>query len=227
MDGAEISIDFDIRLAFAGISADFDNRFVFAGITSGGGVTLTDISFDPITGTADFKASFAALAGTDPPLTLATIKFNTFAPFRQEGDNLLLVSTSDRKTVGRFEGRDVPAVLRDARLEVNTPPAAVAVGPTVVVLAGQVAAFDGTASVDQDGTIVSFTWSFGDGGVGVGSVTSHTYNQVGVFPVALTVTDNDGARRTATLTITVESGAQNFPPNAIAGASGPKSAGPM
>ncbi len=203
VDGAEISIDFDTRLAFVGI-------------TTGGGVTVTDIRFGP--STADFKASFDALTGTEDPLTLATIEFNTFGPFRPTERNVVFVNTGDRKTVGRFENRDVQAVLEDATLAVNTPPTAVAAGPTAVVIIGQAAAFDGTASSDPDGSIVSFTWSFGDGGAGFGSATNHAYFLTGVFPVILTVTDNDGASRTAALTVTVESGALNFAPNANAGA---------
>ena len=202
VDGAEISIDFDSRLAFAGIS-------------SGGGITIDPADIRLGVSTVDFKASFAALTGTEPPLTLAEIQFNTSTSFRPTEPNVVLVTTSDRNTVGRFEGRDVPAVLKDATVAVNAPPTAIAVGPPGVVLVGQPAppifvgtdSFDGPTATAPDGTIVSFTWSFGDGGLGFGSVTSHSYQQAGVFPVTLTVTDNDGATDTATIAVTVESGA--------------------
>jgi len=53
--------------------------------------------------------------------------------------------------------------------------------------------FDGGASRDPDGTIVRYSWSFGDGGRGSGRVTKHTYTRWGTFSVSLTVLDNSGA----------------------------------
>ena len=56
--------------------------------------------------------------------------------------------------------------------------------------------FDGSASNDPDGTIVSWVWDFGDGGSGNGEVTEHEYLAGDTYPVSLTVTDNDGAMTT-------------------------------
>ena len=58
---------------------------------------------------------------------------------------------------------------------------------------GVTAAFDASTSVDTDGTIASYAWSFGDGTTGVGVSPSHIY-PVGTatYPVTLTVTDNSG-----------------------------------
>lgn len=53
--------------------------------------------------------------------------------------------------------------------------------------------FDGSASNDADGTIVSYDWTFGDGANGSGVTTSHTYGAYGDFTVTLTVTDDGGA----------------------------------
>ncbi|MFN7118576.1 MAG: PKD domain-containing protein, partial [Saprospiraceae bacterium] len=61
--------------------------------------------------------------------------------------------------------------------------------------------FDASTSTD-DGSIVSYSWDFGDGSAGSGVTTSHTYNTVGDFTVVLTVTDNLGATDTATVKIT-------------------------
>lgn len=59
--------------------------------------------------------------------------------------------------------------------------------------------FDGSASSDSDGSIVSYDWSFGASGVNV----SHTFASAGTYAVTLTVTDDDGATGTATQDITV------------------------
>jgi PKD repeat protein len=53
--------------------------------------------------------------------------------------------------------------------------------------------FDGSGSSDSDGSIVSYSWDFGDGSTGSGVTTSHQYTALGVYTVTLTVTDNDGA----------------------------------
>lgn len=71
--------------------------------------------------------------------------------------------------------------------------------------AGTSLVFDGRASVDPDGSIVSYQWTFGDGGTATGSAPSHTYAQVGNYNVTLLVTDNSGltASQTTTASITV------------------------
>ncbi len=52
--------------------------------------------------------------------------------------------------------------------------------------------FDGSASSDPDGEIVSWDWDFGDGGVGSGPAPSHSYTEEGFFIVTLCVTDDEG-----------------------------------
>ncbi|RXG62722.1 PKD domain-containing protein, partial [Candidatus Atribacteria bacterium 1244-E10-H5-B2] len=53
--------------------------------------------------------------------------------------------------------------------------------------------FDGSSSSDEDGTIVSYSWDFGDGGIGSGVTVTYIYNEPGNYKVTLTVTDDDGA----------------------------------
>lgn len=57
---------------------------------------------------------------------------------------------------------------------------------------GESIEFDATASTDLDGTIVSYTWNFGDGTTLTGSVVDHAYVTDGIFNVTLVVEDNDG-----------------------------------
>jgi len=54
--------------------------------------------------------------------------------------------------------------------------------------------FDATLSSDSDGSIGSYSWSFGDGSTGNGVKIFHTFPQVKTYPVTLSVTDNDGAQ---------------------------------
>ena len=63
--------------------------------------------------------------------------------------------------------------------------------------------FDGSGSYDPDGTIVSHSWSFGDGGSGSGPSVDHTFTTVGWSYVTLTVTDSSGATGQAYVSIHV------------------------
>jgi|GEM_PF-2267910 len=74
---------------------------------------------------------------------------------------------------------------------VEIPPVCDAGGP-YEGSAGQPIQFDGSASFDDDGEIVSWAWTFGDGNIGTGMTPTHTYAEDGVYTVILCVTDDDG-----------------------------------
>jgi PKD repeat protein len=67
--------------------------------------------------------------------------------------------------------------------------------------------FDGSTSSDPDGSIVSYTWAFGDGGTATGATTTHTYPAAGTYSARLTVTDNQGATHSMSVAIEVTAGA--------------------
>jgi PKD repeat protein len=66
-----------------------------------------------------------------------------------------------------------------------------------------VVTFDASGSSDPDGTIVRYSWDFGDGSSGLGQVINHVYLKSGTFRIGLTVTDDLGARATKTELIVV------------------------
>jgi PKD repeat protein len=87
------------------------------------------------------------------------------------------------------------------------------IAPTVVAAgncANLACSFDATGSGDLDGTIVSYDWTFGDGGTGTGVNPVHTYAATGTYLAHVTATDDQGA--TATDTVTVTGTAANIPP---------------
>jgi PKD repeat protein len=63
--------------------------------------------------------------------------------------------------------------------------------------------FDASGSSDPDGSIVSWTWNFGDGGTGNGVNPTHVYTSVGTYTATLTVVDDREESDTTTRTIVV------------------------
>jgi PKD repeat protein len=63
--------------------------------------------------------------------------------------------------------------------------------------------FDGTGSSDPDGEIVTYSWTFGDGGTGSGATITHAYDSVGTRAVTLSVTDDDGATGSQSQSVSV------------------------
>jgi hypothetical protein len=67
---------------------------------------------------------------------------------------------------------------------------------------GTTVTFDAGDSSDESG-IVSYLWDFGDGSVGSGVTTTHTYANSGTYPAKVTIQDSSGNIATATVSVTV------------------------
>ncbi len=77
----------------------------------------------------------------------------------------------------------------------NQAPTANANGPYSGT-AGNAVSFSSAGSSDPDGSIVSYSWDFGDGATSSAANPSHTYASAGTYTVSLTVTDDQGATNT-------------------------------
>lgn len=78
--------------------------------------------------------------------------------------------------------------------------------PDQILLVGQPITFLSIGE-DPDGTIVSYSWNFGDGGDTIKEEdpeTTHTYNEAGEYSVRLTVVDDHGISMHNTTIITVK-----------------------
>ena len=75
---------------------------------------------------------------------------------------------------------------------------------------GEFIVFDARGSKD-DGTIVSYDWTFGDGAAEAGDTTTHGFELAGKYIVTLTVTDDRGLKASKTMEVTV---AANVAPTA-------------
>jgi large repetitive protein len=97
----------------------------------------------------------------------------------------------------------------------NHPPVAVIYPSARSQESGKAVNFDGSASYDTDGTLAGYAWDFGDGGRAGFAIVSHAFILTdGLqrdFTVTLTVTDDQGAASSATVTVTITPA---IPPNA-------------
>lgn len=108
--------------------------------------------------------------------------------------------------------------ISETPIPVNHPPVALAGGPY--------AGYEGTAVAlaltgsDPDGDALAYSWDFGDGATGAGSVPpgSHAYADNGTYTIRLTVSDGQGGEATATTTATIANVAPTIP---VAGFTGP------
>lgn len=86
----------------------------------------------------------------------------------------------------------------------DAPPVAAFTVSTPAPTVGSPVGFDGSASRDPDGAIVSYSWSFGDGSPPQeGVAPAHTYTAEGEYTVRLTVTDEGLLTNKVTHAVTV------------------------
>lgn len=85
---------------------------------------------------------------------------------------------------------------------------------------GGVITFSATSTTDttSDLPLLTFAWAFGDGTTGSGVTVQHAYADEGSYTARLTVTDDNGAASTATMTLVIGNVA---PTASITGAAGP------
>ncbi len=120
--------------------------------------------------------------------------------------NQLTSTATDIGAAGRDNNFGFGLVNADAATNVGPPPnqapTANANGPYSGTTASAIA-FSSAGSSDADGTIVGYSWDFGDGGTSTAANPNYTYSAGGTFNVTLTVTDDQGATGSNSTTATV------------------------
>jgi endonuclease G len=96
----------------------------------------------------------------------------------------------------------LPSDVRRA-LETNTQPPIGKLNGPYTGAEGSALSMSGAASVDPNGSVASYQWTFGDGGTATGATVSHSYATYGSYAVQLVVTDNDGLVDTVSTTATI------------------------
>lgn len=161
--------------------------------------------------TSNLTANFDGSTSSDPDGTVAAYSWNF-------GDNSAMSTlTKPSHTYALAGTYQVTLTVTDNKGAINsvTHPVTTATGvnqPPVAAFTSTtmnlVASFDGTTSSDPDGTVVSYSWDFGDhSGASTAVKPSHTYAAPGTYHVILTVTDNGGATNSVTKSVTVSAAA--------------------
>lgn len=175
----------------------------------------------PYTGSVGLGLTFDGSGSSDPVGTIVSYAWDF-----GDGDTATEVSPAHTYaseglytvtlTVTDNDGlTDTATTLADITVSDNLPPVADPGGPYTGGV-GVAVSFDGSSSFDSDGTIVLYSWDFGDGNWGVGETLEHTYAATGLYTVTLSVRDDGGLAGTATVPIVI-SESSNSPPNVDAG----------
>jgi len=114
--------------------------------------------------------------------------FGSYTPKASDPGGLwsLVVSGSDTSSPPNSGSGTKAVTLQDR------PPVASFTSTPSSAPTGTAVNFNGTASYDLDGTVVSYSWDFGDQTTGTGSLVTHSYTYAKTYTVTLTVTDNGG-----------------------------------
>jgi len=125
--------------------------------------------------------------------------FGSYTPQTSDPGGLwsLIVNATDSPTPPNTGSASTAVTLQDR------PPIASFTSTPSSAPTGTPITFDGTASYDLDGTVVSYSWDFGDGRTGAGSVVTHSYSPAKTYTVTLTVTDNGGVTGSTTSQVTI------------------------
>jgi serralysin len=170
-------------------------------------VSTQSLSYTTVDGSAAAGSDYTAAAGV---LTFAagesskTIVVTLNPDSLEESDeSFSLVLSAPSEGLEIEDGTGTGTIVNDD-VAPNVPPVAnVSATPTSGTTPLTVQ-FTGSGSTDSDGTIVSYAWTFGDGGTANTANPSRTYTATGTFTATLTVTDNRGATNSRSVQIVVQ-----------------------
>ncbi len=161
---------------------------VLSSSTAAGNAPLT-VNFDGSSSTAT-KATLAKYSwtfGDGAQAAGATVSHTYTAP----GTYYARLTVED--SYGSTDSTETPIVVGQPTAENKKPTAIISANASQ----GLTVAFDGAQSSDPDGSIVQYSWDFGDGATGSGATAQHAYAKTGAYTVSLQVTDEKGATATA------------------------------
>jgi len=173
---------------------------------------VANFTATPTSGTAPLAVFFNASASTDSLGRIVSYAWNfgdgstgtgqiTANTFDSAGVYTVILTVTD--SLGLSDTASVVITVRGDTAVTNRPPVASFTATPTSGTAPLTVNFNASASTDSLGSIASYAWNFGNGQTGTGVTTSTVYNTDGTYTARLIVTDNGGAKDTATATITV------------------------
>jgi PKD repeat protein len=177
-----------------------------------------NLTATPTTGSAPLLVQFSSTGSTDPDGAVTGYLWNfgngttstspnPSATYTTAGTYTVVLTITDND--GASAVRSTTIVVNPA----NQPPVPLIQATPLTGPAPLQVSVNGAGSVDPDGSIVSYSWNFGNGQTATGPLAQTTYTSPGTYTLRLTVTDNRNATRSTTVTIVA--GATNVRPNAV------------
>ncbi len=171
----------------------------------------TVVSFSG-TASSDSDGSIVSYEWKESTTTLSTN--STFSKSDLSvGEHTIILTVTDNEGATDTDTMTVTITLEHVA---NIGPIANA-GADQTVAEGTAVQFDGTASSDADGNIVSYSWKEGNTELSTNSTFTKSNLSAGSHTIELTVTDDDGLTSSDYVTITITE-VDNVPPVAVAGA---------
>ena len=176
----------------------------------------------PTTGTDGIAVMFDGSGSTDPDGTIASYDWDfgdnttgagaTVTHTYTAGTYTVMLKVTDNAGATNTATSNIVITAANA----PQPPVASAGGPYSGT-EGTAVQFDGSGSMDPDGTISSYSWDFGDSSAaGTGVMPTHTYSAAGNYTVTLTVTDNSGMTGSSTAMANITAATTGTPAPATA-----------
>lgn len=162
------------------------------------------ITQDVSSGTAPLTVTLSGALSTDSDGTIVSYNWNidgtsytgeTQTPtFTEAGTKLVQLVVVDND--GATQSASTTIAVTTAE---NVAPAVAGITHNASATVSDSVVYTANADSDSDGSVVSYTWDFGDGSQPITTATdntTYTYGSVGTYTVSLFVTDNEGANST-------------------------------
>jgi len=177
---------------------------------------MARLSAEPMSGQAPLLVSFDGGASQDPDSTITGYHWDfgdstggegaqISHTYQDSGTYTVTLTVTDGHGATDSAGVEISVTANSAPVAVIDAGPLSGYAPLTVIL-------NASGSSDNDGSIVSYSWDFGDNSSQAGVEAEHIYNISGNHVVTLTVTDDGGATGTATVTVQV---ATNSPPEIL------------
>ena len=172
---------------------------VTSGKTVVTGIKFHDPDKDPLTVTWYINDKAVRTERVPSSATATNSSLDMVAPFEKVNEINVRVVVSDGRLTSESKWRF------NLTSTTNGAPVAVINMDPSTPKRGKAIKFDGAASHDPEGDIISYEWRFSDGTTATGKQVSRTFDQKGVLTVTLVVTDSRGNTGEATKVLSFES----------------------